>query len=325
MQGNSKTPAVAGSGIWAKLLQIQKSIKTFALTEDSDKKEPGGKSAYRYTPGWKITEDVRAQMDALNLMLIPDIQFHSIEMVEYPVYKMIGGNPMSFVKKEMHIAIDAKFTWRDVETGEEAGPYSIVASGANGTDKSTASALALAERYFLLKFFHISTHEADEEPDAHDSDYVPGIPKSQQQCLTASQACAAAPVQPGQGVPPMQGRYPTPAPYQPQGQSPAPYVQTPQPQSQGGAQVNIFPAPPAYGQGPVAGGSVAFNEGNPLIRDAIVRLANFDRGTVNHSALLNEIIAYLSGQGVNCTEPNFITNLAEAAQARRENRQPRYV
>ena len=323
MQGNTKTPAVAGTGIWAKLLQIQKSIKTFALTEDSDKKEPSGKSAYRYTPGWKITEDVRAQMDALNLMLIPDIQFHSIEMVEYPVYKMIGGNPMSFLKKEMHIAIDAKFTWLDVETGEQAGPFGIVASGANGTDKSTASALALAERYFLLKFFHISTHEADDEPDAHDSDYVPGIPKSQQQAVTGSQACAAAPVQQTPGAQPMQGRYPARAPYQPQGQSPAPFVPASQPQ--GGAQVNIYPAPPSYGQGPVAGGAVAFNESNPLINDAINRLANFDRGTVNHSSLLNETIAYLSSQGINCTEPNFITNLAEAAQARRENRQPRYV
>lgn len=81
-------------GIWGKLFQIQKEVRTFDLTADSDKEDPKTKkSAYRYTPGWKITETVRDIMDRLGLMLVPDFSMERSETIEYPVYKMLGENP----------------------------------------------------------------------------------------------------------------------------------------------------------------------------------------------------------------------------------------
>lgn len=309
--------------LWQKLMEIQKGTKPFGLSEDSDKIDPKtGRSSYRYTPGWQIVENVKTLMDNLGLMLIPDFRFHQIDVIEYPVYKMIGDSAMSFTKKEMHIAVDAAFTWIDTATGEQAGPFHIAASGANGTDKSTASALALAERYFLLKFFHLTTRDADDEPDAHDSDNVPGIPKNIRGA-TPAQACGAGPVPAAQ------------QPYSPQGYAPVPAQGYAQPQAPGRAvampaqpaqQVNVFATPPQYMPQPaVAGPQAPFNESNPAVREAVDRLMMYERGTVSHAQVLNEYIGKLSAAGVNVGENSFVANLAEAAQARRENRPPRYV
>ena len=311
-------------GIWQKRMALQTKVKTFNVSENSEKKDASNRSAYRYTPGYQIVETLRAEMDPLGLMLIPEFRAQKIETIEYPVYKLIGGSPMSFMKKEVHFVVDADFLWIDTVTGEKAGPFHIVASGANGTDKSCASALALAERYFLLKFFHITTHDEADEPDAHDSDTVPGIPKEVQQPASRGAACAAVPVQPAY-QPGQNGSY-APSGYAPQGGMPA--YQGGQPRQQGpGQQVNVYTAPPQYIQGapvpPVSGGG--FNENHPLIRQAIEKLMVFDRGTMSHKQVLNECIGLLSSNGINCTDASFIENLSEAAQARRENRSARFV
>ena len=53
-----------------------------------------------------------------------------------------------------------KFTWIDVENGEKDEIF-FGANGQNDWDKGVGSALTYAERYFLLKFFHIATDEDD--------------------------------------------------------------------------------------------------------------------------------------------------------------------
>ncbi len=329
MSNNAK-PVPAGTGIMSKLFQVQQQFKTFAISEDSDKREANGKPTYKYTPGWEITEKFREAFDAIHLMLIPEYRFNKVETIEYPVYKLIGGTPMSFPKREIHVTVDADFTFVDVDSGETKGPFHFVAAGANGTDKSTASAIALAERYFLLKFFHVSTREATDEPDAHDSDYVPGIPKKDQQGATPQNACMAAPVRQGSaprydGTAQPYGPRPQPQGYQ-GGFNQQGYIPQGGGQPQPGQQVNVFTAPPAYAPAtPAAGHGIPFNENNELISQVVERLMNFDKGTISHSQQLNEAVAYLSANGVICTDPNFITNLTECAQARRENRQPRYV
>ena len=63
-------PVIQAAGIWGKLFQIQRGAKSFAITDDSEKTVArSGKSAYRYTPGWKIVETIRESMDVLGLML----------------------------------------------------------------------------------------------------------------------------------------------------------------------------------------------------------------------------------------------------------------
>ena len=338
----------APQGIWGKLMEIQRKFRSFAISEDSDKVDAKtGKSAYRYTPGWEIVEKIREEMDRLGLMLTMDSTFKQIDVVDYPVYKFIGNNatPRSFTKKELHVAIEAEFTWVDTATGEKEGPYRGIGAGANGTDKSTASALALAERYFLLKFFHITTHDPKDEPDAHDSDNVPGIDKNLQRAVKDEEACQAVPYgqpvggpvpqpqpQAFPGAPAPQGGYP---PYgggfapqrpvqQPYGQPAMPVGSVAPVQQGGGQQVNVFTVPPQYGQGGPAQGAYAFNETDPNIRKAVERLMQFQNGTDTHGQILNQCAGELTQMGY-CVDHAFLENLKEAAQARRENRSPRYI
>lgn len=311
--------------IWKKLMLIQKSIKNFENSEDSEKREPGtNRSAYRFTPGWVITEKIREKMDEQNLMLIPEFTTEKVETMEYPVYKMINNTAMTFTKREIHFVVNAKFTWIDTETGEKAGPFPIIASGMNGTDKSCASAIAQAERYFFLKFFHIATRDKEAEPDAHDSETVTGIPHEVAPGIDLNKRGAMAPApgaapipqgsaaaNPGSSAQPRQPQFrPQPNP------APTPIKQT----------VNVFTTPPGYNPPAAQGNGISqFNEANPAIQQAINRLMQFDRGTVTHRQILNECIGMLSSNGIICTEKNFIENLSEAAQAHREGRQPRYV
>lgn len=170
----------SGINILKKLFTIQEKFKTFAITDDSDKTDPKtGRPSYKYTPGWKITEDIRSEMDAQHLMLIPNYKMEQCDTIDYPVHKLVNGQVLTLQKKEVNFVVTAAYTWIDTDTGEYFGPMTITANGTNGTDKSSGSAIAMAERYFLLKFFHITTHEADEEPDAHDSQTIPGIDHGQ--------------------------------------------------------------------------------------------------------------------------------------------------
>lgn len=293
--------------IWSKLMEIQKEFKTFAVSEDSDKTDTKGKPAYKYTPGWEIVERLRVKMDTLSLMLVQNVTRSASQMIEYPVYKLISGQPMTFFKREMYVELTVEFTWIDTATGEQAGPFTTTASGANGTDKSMASALALAERYFLLKFFRITTHEKGDEPDAHDCDSVPGIPKEVQQ--------GSSPYRPV-----------APSAPQPQEQTPtAAYRQGPSVGAAAPAQgvpdyANM--APPTYGQRTASQPATAFDVNNPQVAAAVTRLVFYDKGTPTHQQILNETLASLSAQGINIFTPNFIDNIVETAQARRENRAP---
>ena len=63
-------------------------------------------------------------------------------------------------KSEILSKVMMRFTWVDTETGEKDVNL-FGANGQNGFDKGVGSALTYAERYFLLKYFHIATDEDD--------------------------------------------------------------------------------------------------------------------------------------------------------------------
>ena len=181
--------------LWQKLFEIQKQLKTFAVKEESDKRDPNGKPTYRYTPGWEITEKVRDLMDAKGIMLTDNVRKSESKLIEYLVYKDFHGQAMSFTKKEMFVEVTVEFTWVDTQTGEQLGPYTGIGYGANGTDKSGATALTMAKRYFLMNFFHFTTRELNDEQDAHDSGNIPGIASGENgpKDLTSAQAVQAIP------------------------------------------------------------------------------------------------------------------------------------
>ena len=57
-----------------------------------------------------------------------------------------------------------QFTWIDCATGDK-DVNSFGANGQNDWEKGLGSALTYAERYFLLKYFHIATDEDDIDND----------------------------------------------------------------------------------------------------------------------------------------------------------------
>jgi hypothetical protein len=63
-------------------------------------------------------------------------------------------------KSEILSKVMMKFTWVDSDTGEKDENL-FGANGQNDWDKGCGSAYTYAERYFLLKYFHIATDEDD--------------------------------------------------------------------------------------------------------------------------------------------------------------------
>jgi len=293
-----KTTTANPQRLAQKLLSIQKSIKTFAVSEESGKVNPTtNKPAYSYTPGWQIIEDVREKMDQLNIMLLPDFKLQEVKEMEFPVFRLINGKVEKFVKKDALAVIQGTFTWLDAETGETLGPFGMPAGNMNGIDKSVSSAISFAERYFLKEFFHFTTREQDDEPDATNTDFLPGIGREYQ---GAPASPVAASGQQGHGTPTPAGGYL---------RQPAPYASA-----------------PAYTPAPAPAQSIPMgaDENNPIVAGVISKLMNFEKGSPTHQKILNQAIGEMTANGINSTNPNFLGWLVETAQARRENRQPIY-
>lgn len=132
-----------------KLLEIQKNCH--GLGKDSKT------YSYQYVSGSKVLGVIRPLMDRHGILLKTEITDVTNVRYDYMVANKIGGERQ---KSEIHTTAKLKFTWVDVESGEREECY-FFANGQNDWDKGVGSALTYAERYFLLKFFHISTDEDD--------------------------------------------------------------------------------------------------------------------------------------------------------------------
>lgn len=288
--------------LYEKLFEIQKSIKTFEVSEDADKKDSRGRTEYRYTPGWEITEAVRAEMDKHELMLIPEFLEEKSTPIEYPVYRDVGGKILTFNKKEMYVMVKMQFYFLDIVTGSTTPPVTVFGWGANGTDKSGPTALSSAERNFYQRFFHFTTREKNDEVDAHDSENIPGISNIPQGGQNYQFVPGSAPVMGAQPAPAYGG--------QPYGGQPA---------FQGGFTAQAGPTPQS-GAMPPAG----FDPNHPGIKAAMATLSNYNAGTPSHQRMVNQIIGNFSSQGWGCANETFIDNLVEGAQAIREGRNPNF-
>lgn len=130
--------------IYQKLLEMQKRVVGLG----KDTKSFG----YQYVSGGKVLENLKPIMNDVGLILKQEILDVEKERIDYSAK---AGS-----KSEMWYGVTFKFTWIDVETGEK-DENMFFASGMNDWEKGLGSALTYAERYFLLKFFHINTDEDD--------------------------------------------------------------------------------------------------------------------------------------------------------------------
>ena len=135
-------------GIYSKLLKVQEQVKGLG----KDKKTGQGNYGYEYVTGTKLLEHIKPILNQEKLILKQEITSVEKERIDY---KTKNGE-----KSEMLFSVWQKFTWIDTETGER-DENSFFASGMNDWEKGLGSALTYAERYFLLKYFHIATDEDD--------------------------------------------------------------------------------------------------------------------------------------------------------------------
>lgn len=140
--------------LFQKLLSIQKQIN--GLGKDK------AAFQYKYVTGDKLLGHVKPMMNELGIILKQEII--SIENVRQD-YHTIDKNGQIKNKNEILSKVMMRFTWIDAESGEKDENL-FGANGQNDWDKGVGSALTYAERYFLLKFFHIATDEDDiDNPD----------------------------------------------------------------------------------------------------------------------------------------------------------------
>lgn len=136
--------------IYQKLLSIQQKIN--GLGKDKAAQN------YKYVTGDKVLGEIKPLMNELGLLLKQEIL--SIDNTRQDYATKLNPN-----KSEINSKVMMRFTWVDCETGEKDENL-FGANGQNDWDKGVGSALTYAERYFLLKFFHIATDEDDiDNPD----------------------------------------------------------------------------------------------------------------------------------------------------------------
>ena len=166
------------AGLLVKLLELQKTAKAFKKDKQAFN--------YQYVTGDKILTVLRPKMDELGLLLIPSVKTFETERVTYPVWD--AKSKTMTEKMEILAKITVDFTWYDAETGDSL-TQTWAGSGMNTFDKGYGSALTYAERYFLLKTFHLATDRDDVDAIATERDKV--IAETEQAASDARAASAA--------------------------------------------------------------------------------------------------------------------------------------
>jgi hypothetical protein len=134
--------------LYQKLLHIQTKIN--GLGKDKSTYQ------YKYVTGDKVLGEIKPLMNQLGLILKQEVI--SIENTRQD-YSTAKGSKSEILSKVM-----MQFTWIDCATGER-DVNSFGSNGQNDWEKGLGSALTYAERYFLLKYFHIATDEDDIDND----------------------------------------------------------------------------------------------------------------------------------------------------------------
>jgi len=135
--------------LYQKLLVIQKKINGLG----KDKKS----FSYSYVTGDKVLGEIKPLMNELGLLLKQEVLSIDNLRMDYQT--------KTSAKTEILSKVMMQFTWIDTESGEKDVNL-FGANGQNDFEKGLGSALTYAERYFLLKFFHIATDEDDIDNDS---------------------------------------------------------------------------------------------------------------------------------------------------------------
>ena len=107
---------------------------------------------YKYLSGVKLLDHIKPLMNEFGLLLKQEVLSIDNTRIDYTT--------KNGAKTEILSKVMMKFTWIDCVTGD-TDENLFGANGQNDFEKGLGSALTYGERYFLLKYFHISTDEDD--------------------------------------------------------------------------------------------------------------------------------------------------------------------
>lgn len=155
----------AENKIYSKLLTIQKRINGLGKDKSTFN--------YKYVTGDKLLGEIKPMMNDLGLLLKQEVlSIHNTRQD----YQTKNGSKSEILSKVM-----MRFTWIDVDTGEKDENL-FGANGQNDWEKGLGSALTYAERYFLLKYFHIATDEDDIDNDQRKTSAPIQAPQGKPKC-----------------------------------------------------------------------------------------------------------------------------------------------
>ncbi len=157
------------TSIYAKLHKIQKEVRGLSKDKSSHN--------FEYVTGNKLLSFIKPLMDKHGLILKQEVMSIENERMDYKVWNKY--DKVFKDKSEILSKVMMQFTWIDIETGEK-DVNSFGANGQNDWEKGLGSALTYAERYFILKYFHIATDEDDiDNPERKPEDETPTITDEQ--------------------------------------------------------------------------------------------------------------------------------------------------
>ena len=146
--------------VYKKMQQVQAATRSLAANAEGQT----GSARYNYVSGAKLLGVIRPLMDKLGLILTQEV----VEIKNEPITYMTRNGE----KTEMFTTAHIRFTWVDTEDGSQV-VNDFFANGMNAWDKGLGSALTYAERYYLMKTFHIATDEDDIDAQVKDEAIKP--------------------------------------------------------------------------------------------------------------------------------------------------------
>lgn len=150
--------------LYQKLLIIQKSVSGLKKDKKSNN--------YEYVTGNKLLSHIKPLMDEHGLILKQEVLSIDNKRIDY---KTGIGTQWEKPKSEILTKVMMRFTWIDCDTGEQ-DINMFGANGQNEWEKGLGSALTYAERYFIMKYFHIATDEDDiDNPERKKEDKTPMV------------------------------------------------------------------------------------------------------------------------------------------------------
>lgn len=138
--------------IYQKLAKIRKAVEVVQKNKSG--------FGYRYVTDDELLSKITGTMDKLGVSLIPSVVPETMEVTPYTYQKTKGGKQETV--NEILVKSDMVFKWINDENPNEMVivPWALVGQQADAS-QSFGSGLTYVYRYFLLKYFGVSTVEDD--------------------------------------------------------------------------------------------------------------------------------------------------------------------